>query len=316
MIDITDDVTGLPHEIAKAHIPMYVNEVGHDLANKQTIFCTSSDNGRNANYMIALYDGLSLSNGSKVELLSNYHKDFEPTRELEGYGLRNLYYGLPDGKHLTRRIQNGISERVYMLETIRETGVIEEHDVPATFQGLGLSAIEIGEKMNRLSPLQFSNSVERIENFTRKPVLRKINEFLATGDVSLVSALQLVSNRRIGWLGAYYRKILAELKTGLDRAEKDGRVDAISSYLRALSYDQAGSILSKWITEEWLLTDGRNDPRIPGGGNESVQQTLRNETQEDVCFELKEQIVQAFDRSLWCPVACDVSCITKPIELV
>eukprot|EP00977_Amphora_coffeiformis_P006346 scaffold1353_cov161-Amphora_coffeaeformis.AAC.18 len=314
MIDITDDVTGLPHKIARAHIPMYVNEVGHDLANKQTVFCTSSHNGMNANYHVALYDGLSLSNGSKVELLSNYHQDFEPTRELEGYGLKNLYFGLPDGKDLARRIQNGISERTYMLETIRETGIIKEQDVPESYRGLGFSASEIGEKMNRLTPLQFCNSIERIETFIHKPVSCKIKDFLATGDISLVSALQIVSNRRIGWLGGYYRKILTELKAELARADEEGRVNALVAYLRALSYDQAGGILSNWNTEKWLLTDGRNDSRIPGSGDESIQQILRNETQEDVCFELKEQIVQAFDRSLWCPVACDL--IEKLIDAV
>lgn len=30
-VDFTDDSTGAPHEIAKSHVSMYVNEVGHNL---------------------------------------------------------------------------------------------------------------------------------------------------------------------------------------------------------------------------------------------------------------------------------------------
>ena len=313
MIDVTDDETGLPHEIAKANIPMYINEVGYDLANKQTVFCTSADNGRRADYTVAFWDGLSLKNGSKVELLVNYHKGYEFTRELEGYGLKNLYHGLPDGTGLAKRIENGIAERWHMLETIRETGIIEEEDVPREYRGL--SAIEVADKLNRLSPLQFANSIEIVDTFTHKPVSRKINDFRAKGGVGLVSSLQFAANRRIGWLGRYFREILPELKTGLDRAVKDGRVEVGVAYVRALSYDQASETLFDWNTEEWLLTDGRNDPRIPGDGDESIKQILRNETQEDVCFELRGQIVRAFDKSVWCPVACDVSTLTEPMRI-
>ena len=30
MVDFTDDTTGAPHDIAKSHVSMYVNEVGHN----------------------------------------------------------------------------------------------------------------------------------------------------------------------------------------------------------------------------------------------------------------------------------------------
>lgn len=306
IIDVSDDVTGLPHDIAKANIPMYINEVGYDLTRKQTVFCVVSNNGRNANYSVAFYDGLSLSNGSKVELLVNYFKGYEETREIEGYGLKNLYSNLPDGKSLARRIQSGVKERVYMLDTILETGVMEEKDIPEEYRGSGLSAVEVAEKMMRLSALQFSNSIERVDAITHKPVLSKIGAFRATGDASLVSSLQIVANRRIGWLGGVFLNALPKLKTGWDRAVEEGRVDETSAYARAVSYNQAKEVLLGWKTDNWLLTDGRSDPRVPQGGDESINEILRKETQEDVCFELRDQLVEAFDKSVWCPVACDL----------
>lgn len=79
IIDVTDDVTGLPHHIAKANIPMYVNEVGHSLDNKQTVFSSASDNGRAVNYNVCLHDGLTLGEGSRIELLGKRAHRLQPT---------------------------------------------------------------------------------------------------------------------------------------------------------------------------------------------------------------------------------------------
>ena len=38
IIDITDDTTGSPHDIAKRNIPMYINEVGSDRNRKRNVF--------------------------------------------------------------------------------------------------------------------------------------------------------------------------------------------------------------------------------------------------------------------------------------
>lgn len=31
VVDFTDDITGAPHSVAKSHMSMYVNEVGHNM---------------------------------------------------------------------------------------------------------------------------------------------------------------------------------------------------------------------------------------------------------------------------------------------
>lgn len=31
VVDFTDDTTGAPHDVAKSHMSMYVNEVGHNM---------------------------------------------------------------------------------------------------------------------------------------------------------------------------------------------------------------------------------------------------------------------------------------------
>jgi hypothetical protein len=52
IIDITDDLTGKPHDIAQSNLCMYVNEVGHDKSLTQTVnSCTRHD--RSVDYYVS-----------------------------------------------------------------------------------------------------------------------------------------------------------------------------------------------------------------------------------------------------------------------
>ena len=68
-IDITDDRTGETHDIAKSHIPMYVNEVGHDKTLVQNIEALERHD-RSIHYYINIRK--PMEKGETVELLTNY----------------------------------------------------------------------------------------------------------------------------------------------------------------------------------------------------------------------------------------------------
>ena len=68
-IDITDDLTGKTHDIAKSHVPMYVNEVGHNKTLVQNVDALERHD-RSIHYYINIRQ--PLEKGDTVELLTDY----------------------------------------------------------------------------------------------------------------------------------------------------------------------------------------------------------------------------------------------------
>lgn len=282
---MTDDITGLPHHIAKANIPMYVNEVGHSLLNKQTVFSTDSDNGGAVNYNIALYDGLALEKDSCIELLANYFDTYEETRKLEGYGLDNLYHGLPCGEDLARRIQNGISDRDDILHLL-----------------------------DSIPPIRIADAVERIDELTHKPIAHLLGQFLSRSGSVDISCLQISANRRIQWLGRACLQELQALEKKLDRDFELGTIGEGDCFVRRLSIIQAREVLSGWTSNDYVFRDGRVDNRMLGSDRISIAHTLRMESQEEVCYELRDKLVDAFNDAYWCPISREL--MNELIEIV
>ena len=52
ILDITDDVTGETHEIARAELAMHVNEVGHDKSLTQTVHALE-EHDRSVQYFVS-----------------------------------------------------------------------------------------------------------------------------------------------------------------------------------------------------------------------------------------------------------------------
>lgn len=68
-IDITDDLTGKTHDIAKSHVPMYVNEVGHNKTLVQNVDALERHD-RSIHYYINIRE--PMEKGDTVELLTDY----------------------------------------------------------------------------------------------------------------------------------------------------------------------------------------------------------------------------------------------------
>jgi hypothetical protein len=70
VIDITDDLTGMPHADARGRIHMYINESGHMDAYEQNVESTQSDDGNRILYRFVA--GRELTENEQVELFVNY----------------------------------------------------------------------------------------------------------------------------------------------------------------------------------------------------------------------------------------------------
>ena len=69
----TDDTTGAPHNVAKSHMSMYVNEVGHNSDLVESVHCLGTS--RSVSYYIDIET--PMSKGETIELLVNYKGHYE-----------------------------------------------------------------------------------------------------------------------------------------------------------------------------------------------------------------------------------------------
>lgn len=72
--DVTDDATGMPHDVTKQNVAMYVNETGGDAALKQTVW-SGQVNEREVNYFFKTET--SMKRGETIELLISYFATYE-----------------------------------------------------------------------------------------------------------------------------------------------------------------------------------------------------------------------------------------------
>jgi hypothetical protein len=85
-LDITDDATGLPHEVASAQTMMYVNESTDTESSADKSIVARHDKLGNVHYLWAPYREISLNDPDCVELLTDYGKHYENVRVRKGYG--------------------------------------------------------------------------------------------------------------------------------------------------------------------------------------------------------------------------------------
>ena len=118
--DITDDLTGMPHDIAKINIAMYVNETGGDEELKQTVHARDVDD-REIHY--DFFTDTSIKKGEQIELLIHYKDTYTDVRERKGYGKRDTNHLSDD--HFPTYMEREFAERYNMIEEMYdiETGM-------------------------------------------------------------------------------------------------------------------------------------------------------------------------------------------------
>eukprot|EP00978_Attheya_sp_CCMP212_P016092 scaffold41913_cov54-Attheya_sp.AAC.5 len=120
-VDITDDGTGEPHEIARQNIPMYVNEAGHGSELHENV--VARHDVRTVFYY--LYVKAPMHVGDTVELLVDYGDTYEDVRERKGYGRANKKGEAESDSDDYARLQRNFTERSNREETIRNYSLDE-----------------------------------------------------------------------------------------------------------------------------------------------------------------------------------------------
>jgi hypothetical protein len=113
VVDFTDDTTGSPHKVARSHVSMYVNEVGHD--NRLVENVCPLDTPRSVSYYVFIDE--PMKKGDKVELLVNYGEHYEEMRERRGYGKSNTL-GVKSDDHDYSRVRRNLRDRMQIEDSI------------------------------------------------------------------------------------------------------------------------------------------------------------------------------------------------------
>jgi len=115
VVDFTDDTTGAPHDVAKSHMSMYVNEVGHNMELVENVTACMPSSRAVAYY---IHIDKPMAKGETVELLVNYKEHYEQMRERRGYGKANLLDGVKSDAHDITRVQRNLNDRFLVEASI------------------------------------------------------------------------------------------------------------------------------------------------------------------------------------------------------
>jgi hypothetical protein len=266
IIDITDDETGSPHELARKNIAMYVNEVGHSNKSKQNVFICPRD-GRAVQYFIKLDS--PMKKGEQIELLTNYGKIYEDIREGKGYGYRNLNRGLASDDE----------DRALALQ--RKFGHREDAE-------------------NAIITLTCPNLVSMIEFVKERiylPVWTKakawLNDSASRGDVPPPSREQWIALRRIHWLRSVFLRRVCDLEGGEQLAPESG-------YPYQNSYNYCKDLLDSMEQNRFSVAVESAESFF------AIGEALRQEIIEEMHYTMREKLLMPFDRAVWCPLAVEL----------
>lgn len=119
--DITDDVTGDIHELARMHIPAYVNE-----SNNESCVCIRAEHSpdTNVHYLLghafsAQGDFVVPSDGTEMEVFVNYGEGYEEVRVRKGYSF------LPHGEKKSYFLNVIANEDIVDIQEMDRFGVVE-----------------------------------------------------------------------------------------------------------------------------------------------------------------------------------------------
>jgi hypothetical protein len=112
--DITDDLTGTPHKIARSNIAMYINETGGTKELKQTVWANDlGDDG--IHYLFHTQEIGEMKKGDTIELLISYSASYDDVRHRLGYGLKS---DIKSDAHFPTYLERQFVERFNMTEEI------------------------------------------------------------------------------------------------------------------------------------------------------------------------------------------------------
>jgi hypothetical protein len=272
IIDITDDLTGEPHEIAKQNIPMYVNEIGHNKTLKHTVHSRDLCD-RVVEYYLKIEE--PMKKGETIEVFVNYFDLYEENRVRKGYGIANIKGREKGDDHLPSLTRRNFKERQDMESSIEE-----------------------------LAPMELYVMIEWLDSI-RQGLHEFVNKFLRdsrNGRDSLPSscptAQQFIAIRRLHWLSALFKSRNDVLKEA-PYAPVVGRC----------VFEQCGDLISRMIWPEWgaLFTMFARNPSLEDSKGVNVKNLFDREVVEELCYAVKEKLLSPMDESVWCNVAIQLT---------
>jgi hypothetical protein len=274
MVDITDDLTGEPHEIAQQHLPMYVNEVGH--ADLEETVHACEENDRVIKYFFVVRK--PMKKGEELELFVNYRSAYESNRERKGYGKKNLADTEKSDDHFPSRLRRNFVEREHLILDVEETKMCD-----------------------------FAMVIEFCANLAQ-PLHNILNDFMRCASSSLpivspILAKQVVAVRRLDWISSIFKARLEEMRNpGHRPAYELGPVDEHFTF-------QCIENLPRVVWGKWseLFSVLEKNSMVQDRNGTVIWDELCRESMEEICFEVRKKIVLPFDESRWCPIAVEVT---------
>ncbi len=274
VIDITDDITGEPHEDARKNLTMYVNEVGHNQSLHETIHALDEDD-RTIKYFLMIDN--CLKKGDEMEVFVNYKERYEENRERKCYGAKNLSGETRGDDHLPSRLMRNFVDRREVL------GCIQEADVMDLYLLVDF-CFELGQNLHR-----------SLHDFLMTVHFGKDNCF-----VSPITAIQITAIRRLDWL-----------VTALEDRSNDLQKKLAPSESQAAFYllKQSHFFLSQMRWGRWteLFAFLEKYPTLLDKHKKNLSTALEQEGVEEICFEVSEKLAMPLDESRWCSVAIELT---------
>lgn len=273
-IDITDDSTGKTHQAAMNELAMHVNEVGHNKDLVQNVDALERHD-RSVYYFINIVK--PMKKDEQVELLTNYGEHYEDIRERKNYGLRNM------------------------------KGETKGDSDPHCRYGRNLEVRDIVSRtIDDLQLCQLYPTMEFVEEEIRRPVVTATNRFLnttmkfvATGNVTVPSALQWVALVRMQYVCYLFSDHLASIEGSAPYLQRQvgypfqGLLDTCKEWSERLKWTQYADFL-------------RLDPSITDAEGKNIREAVTFEIKEHVWWELRKELKDPFNKSIWCPIAYDL----------
>ena len=297
IIDITDDVTGSPHELAKRNVAMYVNEIGHNKNLKQNVFI-GEDYDRTVLYCIHLDS--PLRKDEPVELLTNYRSVYEQVRERKGYGLKNMSWGLRCDQDRASRFLRNWEDRIHCGERLKNLFLTR----PLTW------------KKKAHPPSQFMDlrlMIKFVHDAIWRPNFEAATEFLSSfhqirssrdSSHSPLSCQQWVALRRVQWLSALFAERLDTYEQRLKMDEHAINNNLAFPYSSILS--ELRCMLHNMMKSDVLIQIMKLGHVVTDTFGSSIYNAIREEIAEELCFQCRDHLPMPFDQAVWCPVALDL----------
>mmetsp|Transcript_13805 Transcript_13805/g.33421 ORF Transcript_13805/g.33421 Transcript_13805/m.33421 type:complete len:1310 (-) Transcript_13805:736-4665(-) len=284
VIDITDDLTGDTHEIACRHIPMYVNEVGHDTELKQTVSALDKD-GNKVFYYVVIRE--PMKQGDTIELLVAYENLYEEVRARKGYAKANIKKRARGDEHFGSFLQRNFLDREYILELV-----------------YGLKPGDIGKMTDWFRVTHISLSMI-VRNFLDQANATAKKEEGREKLMNIPLAQQIVALRRFEFITKHLRR---NLKTQKNKRSQDD-CKSISKSLEGLKW-------SKW--KDLIVVLSRLQD-VEDANGKNLYAALEREIVDELCYEKNDRIITSpMQETFWCGLAMTLTkdlCITTAKEI-